>query len=60
MEMWMKIGYALLLGMMVFLLYPRAKHMLKHSPKASGDDWRAVLIPLVLLVLFLIFLVKMV
>ena len=60
MEMWMKIGYALLLGMMVFLLYPRAKHMLKNSPKASGDDWRAVLIPLVLLVLFLIFLVKMV
>ncbi|HEY9051274.1 MAG TPA: hypothetical protein VIQ03_06995 [Gammaproteobacteria bacterium] len=56
----MKIGYALLLGMMVFLLYPRAKHMLKNSPKASGDDWRAVLIPLVLLVLFLIFLVKMV
>ena len=60
MEMWMKIGYALLLGMMVVLLYPRAKHMLKNSPKVSGDDWRAVLIPLVLLVLFLIFLVKMV
>ena len=60
MEMWMKIGYAVLLGMMVFLLYPRAKHMLKHGPKAYGDDWRAVLIPLVLLVLFLIFLVKMV
>ena len=60
MEMWMKIGSALLLGMMVFLLWPRALHMLKNSPKASSDDWRAVLIPLVLLVLFLIFLVKMV
>ncbi len=60
MEMWMKIGYALLLGMMVVLLFPRARHMLKHSPKASGDDWRAVLIPLVLLVLFVIILVKMV
>ena len=37
---WMKIGSALFIGAMLVYLLPRAKQMIKQSPKASGEDWR--------------------
>ena len=55
-----KIVSALFLGAMLIYLLPRAKHMLKHSPKAGEGDWKAALIPLVLLVLFVLFLITIV
>jgi len=36
---------------------PRAKQMIKHSPRARQGDWQAVLIPIGLVVLFVIFLI---
>lgn len=57
MSLWMKIAWALTLGAMLVFLLPRAKHMLKNSPKAGAGDWQAVLIPLVLVVLFVLLLV---
>ncbi len=60
MEMWMKITYAILLGMMVLFIWPRAKDMLQNSPKATGSDWKAVLIPLLGVVLFIMLLISMV
>lgn len=57
MELWMKIGSAVLIGAMILFIWPRAKHMLKHSPKATSDDWRGVLIPIALVVLFVVLLV---
>ena len=59
-SLWMQIGSALLIGAMLVFLLPRAKHMLQNSPKAGEGDWKAVLIPLVLLVLFVLFLITMV
>lgn len=59
-NIWMKIGSALLLGAMLVFLLPRAKHMLQNSPKAGEGDWKAVLIPLLLLVLFILFLITIV
>ena len=56
---WMKIFSAIILGGMVIYLWPRAKHMLKHSPKASGDDWKSFLLPMAGVVLFVVFLVVM-
>ncbi len=54
---WMKIASALaIIAMLVFLL-PRAKHMLKNSPKAGAGDWNAVLLPLALVVGFVILLI---
>ncbi len=44
--MWLKIGSALLLGMMLFLMLPHAKHWLKNSPEAKPGDWLSFLIPL--------------
>ncbi len=53
----MKIGWALALaGMLVFLL-PRARHMLKNSPKADKGDWMALLLPLILVVGFVVLLI---
>ena len=60
MEMWMKIGYALLLGMMIMFVFPRAKQMLKESPKVSGNEWMGVLIPIIAVVLFVMLLIKLV
>ena len=57
---WMKIGSALLIGAMLVFLLPRAKQMMQNSPKAGEGDWKAVLIPLLLLVLFILFLITIV
>lgn len=60
MSMWEKIAYALLLGAMVALLAPRAKAMLRQSPKATGADWNAVVLPLLGVILFILLLIWLV
>jgi hypothetical protein len=57
---WMKIGSALVLGLMLVVLFPRAKQMLTQSPKGTSDDWRAVLIPIALVAGFVVLLIMMV
>lgn len=54
---WMKIAWALLLGVMLVWLFPRAKYMLKNSPKGTSDDWRGFIVPLLLVVAFVVLLV---
>lgn len=56
----MKITYALGLGMMLVFLWPRAKAMITHSPKAEKGDWRSVMLPLLAVIAFIIFLIQMV
>ena len=41
----MKVGTAVLLGLMILFLLPRAKDMLHNSPAAQPGDWRAFLLP---------------
>ncbi|MCK5649250.1 MAG: hypothetical protein KAI22_10250 [Gammaproteobacteria bacterium] len=55
---WMKISSALLIVLMLVYLLPRAKDMIKNSPKASGNDFVAVLIPLLLVAGFVFLLIK--
>ena len=57
---WMTIGSALLVGLMLVLLLPRARQMLKESPKGSRKDWMGALLPLGAVVLFVILLMAMV
>ncbi|MEN8167379.1 MAG: hypothetical protein ABFR65_07880 [Pseudomonadota bacterium] len=57
---WTKIIWAVLLGAMILFLWPRAKHMLKHSPKAESGDWQAVVVPILFVVGFVILLIMMV
>lgn len=54
---WMKIAWAVLIGMMIIWLLPRAKEMLTNSPKATSDDWRGFILPLLLVVGFVVLLV---
>jgi hypothetical protein len=58
MDMWMKIGSALLVGMMLLILWPRAKVMLKESPKGTAAEWKSAIIPLLLVALFVIMLIS--
>ncbi len=60
MSIWLKILAAVVLGYMVFRLWPAANHMLKHGPKGSSDDWRAALFPLAMVVVFVILLILLV
>jgi len=55
---WMKIFSAILIILMLVYLLPRAKGMLKNSPKASSNDWLAALIPLLLVIGFVFLLIK--
>ncbi|MFV1997883.1 MAG: hypothetical protein ACC641_07705 [Acidiferrobacterales bacterium] len=60
MDLWLKIGSAALLGAMLVVLWPRAKHMLKNSPKGSSEDWRTFTILIAAIGLFVWLLVKLV
>jgi len=55
---WIKIASAGFLILMLVYLWPRAKQMLKNSPKASGNDVLAAIIPLLLVLGFVFFLIK--
>ncbi|MFP5507228.1 MAG: hypothetical protein ACLGH6_13615 [Gammaproteobacteria bacterium] len=60
MDLWLKITLAVVLGFMAIRLWPAARHMLEHGPKGSADDWRAVLLPIALVVGFVVLLILMV
>ncbi|PLY11966.1 MAG: hypothetical protein C0631_17775 [Sedimenticola sp.] len=57
---WMKIGWALLLVLMILALLPRAKAMMTDSPKAQPGDWNAVLLPILGVVAFVMLLITLV
>ena len=60
MDMWMKIGSAILLAMMAFFIWPAARHWLKHGSKGTSAQWLNVTFILGLVVLFVLLLMKMV
>lgn len=60
MDLWLKITVAAVLGFMVIRLWPAASHMLKHGPKGSSEDWRAVLLPIAAVIGFILLLILMV
>ncbi|AKH37643.1 MULTISPECIES: hypothetical protein [Nitrosomonas] len=57
---WMQIASALALGMFLIILFPAALQMMKNSPKASPSDWKAVIVPMIIIVLFIMLLIKLV
>jgi hypothetical protein len=52
MDLWLKIGTAVLLVMMIAVIWPRANQMMKDRPEAQPGDWRAALIPILLVAAF--------
>ena len=59
MDLWMKIASAVLMGMMLVFLFPRAKQMLQDGPKGSSQEWISALIPLALVVGFVVLLMAL-
>ena len=57
---WLKIGSAVLLVAMFFMILPSAKRMVKESPKGSASDWMGFIVPILAIVLFIILLITLV
>ncbi len=60
MDLWMKIGSAVLLVTMLVILIPRARQMMTQSPKGSMSQWVSFLIPVGVVVLFVLLLMQLV
>ncbi|KPK12492.1 MAG: hypothetical protein AMJ68_01810 [Acidithiobacillales bacterium SG8_45] len=60
MDLWLKIGSALLLIAMLAVIWPRARHMLANSPKGSSDDWRSFVFVIAAVALFILLLIQLV
>jgi hypothetical protein len=57
---WLKIGSALFLLAMIIFLFPRAKHVIENSPKASMQEWMGYIVPMAAVILFVILLIALV
>ena len=57
---WMKIFSALALVMFFVYLFPRARDMMKNTPKGSSSDWMSFVIPIIAIVLFIMLLIQLV
>jgi hypothetical protein len=53
---WMKIVSAGALVLMLVVLIPRAKDVFANTPRASGSDWQAAILPIVVVMGFVAFL----
>ncbi len=60
MNIWLQIASAVVVVMMLYFMYPAAKHWLQNGPKAKAGDWQAAIIPLLLVVGFVILLIALV
>ena len=57
---WLKIGSALLLVAMFFMILPGAMRAVKNSPKGTLKDWMGYILPMSVVILFVILLIAMV
>lgn len=58
-SIWMKLLYALPMILIAVFLFPRAREMIKNSPKAQDGDWKAILIPLIMVILVVVMLIQL-
>jgi len=57
---WIQIGSALMLGAMLFMIFPRAKAAIKQSPKGTSSDWMGFIVPMTAVVIFIFLLITLV
>jgi hypothetical protein len=60
MDLWMKIGSAILLVAMLAIMIPRARQMMKESPEGTPSQWISFLVPVGIVVLFVLLLMQLV
>lgn len=58
--MWLTIISAIAFGAFAIFMIPRAKEMIKNSPKGSSSEWRNVAIIVMVVVIFVFMLIKLV
>ena len=56
-NLWLQIGWALLLGAMLVMIWPRARVMMQEGRKGSASEWKSALIPLLLVIGFVVLLI---
>ncbi|GEM_PF-191125 len=59
MQLALQIASAVLVVIMLAYLWPAAKHWMQNSPKAGPGDWRAAIIPLLLVAGFVLLLIRL-
>lgn len=57
---WMQIISALALVMFIVILFPAALDRMKNSPKGTSSDWMGFVVPMIVIVLFVMFLIALV
>lgn len=57
MELWEAILAGVLVLAVLFFFGPGAKRAAEKAPKAQAGDWKAVLVPLLLVVVFVVFMI---
>jgi len=57
---WMEIVSAFALVMLIVILFPATRDMMRNSPKGTSSDWLSFVIPLIVIVVFIMFLIKLV
>ncbi len=58
--MWLTIISAIAFGAFALFMIPRAKEMIKNSPKGSSSEWRNVAIIIMVVIIFVFLLIKLV
>ncbi len=56
----MQIISALALVMFIVVLFPTALDRMKNSPKGTSSDWMGFVVPMIVIVLFVMFLIALV
>ena len=57
MELWEAILAGVLVLAVLFFFGPGAKRAAEKAPKAQAEDWKAVLVPLLLVVVVVVFMI---
>lgn len=60
METWESVVLGIIAILLVIWMFPGVKERMLNSPKGSSDDWKALAFPLILVVLFILFLISLV
>ncbi|MBD3671658.1 MAG: hypothetical protein HUJ29_12885 [Gammaproteobacteria bacterium] len=60
METWESVVLGIIAIVLLIWLFPGVKERMLNSPKGSASDWKGLAIPLLVVVLFIVFLISLV
>ena len=57
MELFLKITLAVVFVMLLFRMWPAAKHWMEHGPRGSSSDWKSFILVIAAVAAFVVLLV---